>query len=331
MPSPDANGPATGGPRRAVLATAATLSRRLPPSRAKRRVGRVLAAALGSPSGVPAPVGGLSFLLAPADRTAAEPFWDGTYEDDLVDFLAALVEPDWVVADVGANVGLIAVRLAARLDALGGSGTVLAFEPVAANAELLEATLRRNDLGRRCRVARTALGDRNGEAVMRVERWGSGSGNAVLDQPSVGRRAGSPLGDGAGPATDHLGGAPVAVTVSTLDDLWRLGDVGRLDLVKLDVEGAEVAVLRGARATVASLRPIVVGEFNAALMPRHGTTVLDAVALLGPTGYRSFAFADRLSLVEVEPVVGAGDLCLVPDERVPEVAAKLAAVGGSLR
>jgi hypothetical protein len=45
----------------------------------------------------------------------------------------------------------------------------------------------------------------------------------------------------------------------------------------------------------------------------------------------SLGHVDRLALVEVEPLEGTGDLCLVPGERVGEVADTLAAVGGSLR
>jgi FkbM family methyltransferase len=73
--------------------------------------------------------------------------------------LVTLLEPGWVVADVGANIGLIGLRLADHLRTLG-SGKVLLFEPVPANNALLRRSLVANNLQQYAELFEVGLSDR---------------------------------------------------------------------------------------------------------------------------------------------------------------------------
>lgn len=147
-----------------------------------------------------------------SDHLAAHGIWE-PYETTLV---TGFVEPGMCVVDAGANLGYYTC-LAARL--VGPEGRVHAFEPDPGNHALLE----RNTAGLRDRVAvyRQALGARAGTARLADDRTNKGDVHLESDGPLV-------------------------VSVARGDDL----DLARLDLLKIDTQGAEVQVLAGFRDTL---------------------------------------------------------------------------------
>lgn len=152
------------------------------------------------------------------------------YEADLLAHIAALA-PSGVSIDVGANIGTHTVFFAAVM-----GRQVVAFEPVPANAALLQRNVRVNGQEARVRVVMAALGEAYGAATI------------VLDLTNMGRCRLAP----------DAPGNPDAY-VLPLDDLWatRAEPVG---LIKIDCEGMERAVLRGATHTIARHRPHIFAE-----------------------------------------------------------------------
>jgi FkbM family methyltransferase len=141
------------------------------------------------------------------------------------------VGPGSVVLDVGANIGEWSLPLAR---AVGPEGRVFSFEPIPAAADALTKTLRINNLPQG-RVVRMAASDRAGTASFVVDAVDSGC---------------SRIAEGGG----------LTVTTTTLDAFVAAEGLTRVALVKIDVEGHEAAVLKGAEATLAGLRPAVVME-----------------------------------------------------------------------
>jgi FkbM family methyltransferase len=284
-----------------VLRLLGSVSRRLPPSRNKNRLGRLAAYALGDPPAARAVLGDLRLWLRPADRTASEAFWSGHYEDVFTDLLAALLQPGMTVLDAGANVGLIGLRLASRLRSLGG-GRVLLVEPIPANAHLIRASIRENGLEPLCEVFEVGLSDKSGSATLLAEGGANRSGNAGLLAPRRFRR----------------GLTPIEIPLRTLDQLASDDGPPGIDLVKIDVEGAELAALRGGIASVTRSRPLIFGEFNPALMERHGGALPQVMDLLGPLGYESFVVTGTRELTRMRPVRGLADvLSAVPERLAP--------------
>jgi FkbM family methyltransferase len=145
----------------------------------------------------------------------------------LREVLGRVVRPGDAALDVGANRGFVTVALAALV---GPSGQVVGFEP---NPELL-ANLRRTASGLpRAHVLPYALSDVSGEAMLHVPAM---SEVASLSADYARRDCGS--------------AAPRACAVRRIDDLVAAGEVPRPDFVKVDVEGAELLVFRGARDTL---------------------------------------------------------------------------------
>jgi FkbM family methyltransferase len=222
--------------------------------------------------------------------------------DYVADVLTRLLTPASVVLDVGANVGLVTLPVAARLSR--GTGLVIAVEPVPANAARLQQVVALNGLQSHVRVLAVALGDEPGWVTLHVDPEAP-TGNAAMRGAPARARA-------------------MQVPAVRLDDLRTAGDLPPIDLVKLDVEGAEVRVLRGAAAVLAADRPVLLGEFHRGLMPAFGHTMADAAALLTPLGYRFYAFRADLEVEQVDPRPGVGDLLCVPEDRVTDTLQRLA-------
>lgn len=153
-----------------------------------------------------------------------------------------------LAVDVGANIGTLT---RAMLET--GCG-VWAFEPNPEAADCLEY----NCAG--AEIRRVALGEAQGQC--RVFRKPNASASYLVGA--------------------DIGGAPVSevVPVDTLDS-YNL----KPGLLKLDAEGYEVRVLRGAKRTIASARPAVICEVSAEHLARYGYTPQDLFGFLGAYGY----------------------------------------------
>lgn len=152
----------------------------------------------------------------------------------------AAVPADGTVLDIGANIGLSTLAVAPQVPA----GRVLAFEPVPRNLAALRWNLAANGLAQ-ARAVPVALGQEAGRLRFFVsEEFGAG-GHAMTERHAAGAEL---------PATE--------VPMTTLDAFAAAEGIGRIDLVKLDVEGFEPEVLAGGAATLARTRPVVVLELN---------------------------------------------------------------------
>jgi FkbM family methyltransferase len=147
---------------------------------------------------------------------------------------------------------------------------VYAFEPFDANAELLERSIAENRFDDRIVFRRAAVGAATGEATLTFPRETLNSGGAYL------------LRDGAAPLTGNL---TRTVPLVALDDLPLERPVR---LVKMDVEGAEPQVLRGARRLLHEDRPVILSELHPTQLDRaSGINVASFLALARELGYRA--------------------------------------------
>jgi FkbM family methyltransferase len=165
--------------------------------------------------------------------------WLGTYELSTVQRLALTVQPGMTCLDIGANVGYYTL-LFSKLT--GPSGRVFAFEPLPANGNYLRRHVRMN----RCqnvRVFDLALTDFNGEAAF-----------AEHENRSMGNLS------NAGSLTVHC---------TTLETLLRDGEIETPHVLKIDVEGAELAVLLGGRQILQAAKPFI-------FLATHGPEVHEA-------------------------------------------------------
>ena len=219
---------------------------RLPP-RERSRLRRIAGDGDVMVTGTP-PTSGLLLRSLPLDHIQAWSLVRGVVEVPVAEAFRRHVAPASVVWDVGANLGYFSV-LAGRLGA-----RVHAFEPVPENAALVRGNVEANGMGDRVEVHEVAVAAAAGRAEL-----------LVVEDPSW-----SHLAD-RGPPPRTRG--TLQVDVVALDDL----DLPAPALVKIDVEGSEVAVLRGAARILERDRPVLVVE-------THETNA-EVCDLLEPLGY----------------------------------------------
>lgn len=163
----------------------------------------------------------------------------GNSEPDLQAALELFVREGMVVYDIGANVGFFSVLLA-RL--VGPSGQVFAFEPVPANAEQIRYNARANSFSN-VQVHTVAVSDSDGVAGFRLTDFSTTGKFSAL-----------------GPGTGHT---EILVPTRQLDRMVFSAEIPAPALIKLDAEGAEPAILKGAAQVLAKIRPILLIELHA--------------------------------------------------------------------
>jgi FkbM family methyltransferase len=165
----------------------------------------------------------------------------GTFKPEVQSFLSANVKVGNVFYDVGANVGFFSL-LAARL--IGPEGKVISFEPLPDNLLNLRENVKRNQF-RNVQILPLALGAANEEEVFQVS-----------ERPTWGKLKSV----GSEPPDKYL--SDIKVSVRRLDDLISEGVIQPPDFVKIDVEGAEVDVVEGAKETLALYGPTLIIELH---------------------------------------------------------------------
>lgn len=201
----------------------------------------------------------------------------GGFETAEISSAIELASPGTTAFDVGANVGIYSVAIAR---AVGSHGLVVAIEPDTANVSRLRENLALNSIAN-VQVVEAVAGDR--EEVVELQIADDPAYNSVM-----------------GIEGNHVSVGTRAVRSVTLDRLWE--DLGRpaVSFVKIDVEGAEASVLRGARAMLAAQHPALLVEATdeARLAALHAE--LDALGYRR-TGRPGFQPWNRLFLMAEQP------------------------------
>lgn len=221
--------------------------------------------------------GGLKYLWNPEELRGSPSIAVnyGAYEPVENRLLMLACEGADTVFDIGANTGWYVMQFAQVLAARGG--TLHAFEPVPPTFQTLSRNLALNGLGDTVRLNNIGLADKPGVLTMHLPDF-SGSGAASLmdlhpDETSVRHE----------------------VSVVTLDSYCQDNGVAGVDLVKCDVEGAELMVVQGGAGVLSSSRPIILLELLRKWSAPFGYHPNDVITLLKGWGYECWAWeADRL-------------------------------------
>jgi FkbM family methyltransferase len=216
-----------------------------------------------------------------------------------------LLQPGDVYFDVGAHVGFHAVFAAHRV---GPEGYVFAFE---ADPHIYNRLTRNLSQFRWAQAVNAAVWDCTGslafERSFNKQESGWGIVSAVRDWGL---------------------GEHVDVPAVALDDWSRDSNLTRCNAMKLDAEGSEFAVLRGAQSLLEKFRPFLIMEINTILFEQGGISPADVADFFQERGYRIF----RLEFRRLEPWDPARhkDFCdalCLPGDRSTEMLGRLAKAG----
>jgi FkbM family methyltransferase len=183
---------------------------------------------------------------------------DGFWESWITQFFARTLKPGMVAVDVGANYGYYTLLFG---DAVTASGRVVAVEPNPRAASLLRESVLLNGMATRTNVHEVAAGPPGLTESRLFVPSGEPKNAQLVDRDS------------------YPGGDVVVVPVATLDALTA--DFARVDLVKIDAEGAEVGIIAGMQEVIRRHHPALVLEFNAARYADAGGFLERLLALYG--------------------------------------------------
>lgn len=220
------------------------------------------------------------------------------------EFLKAYLKPGDFFVDVGANIGLFSL-VAAKL--VGPSGRVYAFEPTGRIYERLVINSMLN--GFECMACfRLALSDKIGQQSLFASKDGFDAWNSFA-HPIAGQSFDNELVECE--TWDHF-----AVQHNLL---------GKVSMIKLDVEGWEIPVLSGAKETLAREdAPLLQVEFTDAVSRSAGFSCKDSYRMLEDFGYRMFVYDARKRELLHDPIrEDYPYLNLIATKRPEEVAHKL--------
>lgn len=187
---------------------------------------------------VPAPIQGVIDRTYYKHRLLA----DSLADEPELGALDRVVEPGAAAADIGANLGAYTLELS-RI--VGSGGKVLAFEPIPRTATLLTHFVERLAPHKNVEVVNAAVGEFEGTTEMYLPREGRLANFYVASLLPI-----------------HDGQASVAVVRITTLDAWRKRLNRRISFIKIDAEGAELMVLRGAEEMILKDRPVLLCEIG---------------------------------------------------------------------
>jgi FkbM family methyltransferase len=212
-------------------------------------------------------------------------FFDGAFEPMTAKALKQLTPRGATVLDIGANIGCHTCLLAK----LAHPGMVIAFEPMPwARAKLLR-NIALNSLSNVV-VEKYVLADTNSKSVSVHFRssWQLDSRTGLTEESSTSR-------------------SPAFVDLITVDSYVAEKSILNIGLIKLDVDGYEAKVLRGAAETLRKFHPILVMEFCSYTLEAAGDSLSDVIDLLATAGYRIYQektfleFSSREKILESVP------------------------------
>lgn len=211
----------------------------------------------------------LSMNLRLNEHMQSKIFWYGFYNRDVLVVIRNLLEHGMTVIDVGANIGEVSL-VAAKM--VGPSGHVYAFEPLPEVADKLSENIKLNNFAQIC-IQKIGLSDEAGDKE--IYRASS----AFYD---------SSMNDGLATLypSENRGEKAGVISLVTLDDFCEQADIKQLNLIKIDIEGAELPALRGGMETLRRFMPYIIVEVQQEAANQAGYNDVDILAFLQPMGYR---------------------------------------------
>lgn len=190
---------------------------------------------------------------------------EGVWDPLLTEFVNNNLNTEEVFIDVGANAGYFTLLAARRVQ---GAGIVLSIEPNPIVAKQLRANVERSNLANVIIEEKVCSDSLQTTIQTLYLHDDSNSGRASLSKSNT------------------AGIENVQVASSTVDQLVQEHGLRHVTLVKIDVEGAELMVLRGMTDTMRHFRPTIVIELEPHLLRGFSATAEDVVSLLSTFGYK---------------------------------------------
>jgi len=206
---------------------------------------------------------GVFLELDRADPVVSGALALGVYERYGSELFRSEIKTGMTVIDIGANLGHYAA-IASRLT--GEQGLVVAFEPEPNFFKLLSKNISRNDM-KNVACFELAIAEKNGLVNLHISNENKGNNSIIYSGESE---------------------TFVQVKTTTLDDFLVSQKITKVDIIKMDIEGAEILALEGMKNTLIKHQPLLFLEFSPYSILKTNRNPIDFLSTLHEIGYSIF-------------------------------------------
>lgn len=203
---------------------------------------------------------GVNFSLDISDIMAWYIFYG--FKEEAKERLYSLVNKSDIVIDVGANIGETTLNFAKLV---GSNGVVYSFEPDPINYKTLEYNLSLNHF-RNITLNKLGLGNQNGTYKIQTFDNNNKGMNRIINNTS--------------PAKNYR-----QIIVTTLNEYVKSNNIKKVDLIKIDVEGFELNVLKGSSEVLQRFSPKLFIELDDSNLKEQGSSAKELIKLLSDYNY----------------------------------------------
>ena len=211
-------------------------------------------------------------LLNPTEHIQQQLFWYGCYEKELGDLVKKMLRPDDVFIDIGANIGYFSLLAAT----ISPTIKVISFEPVKDLFKKMDKNFSIND-SKNIIAINAAVGEINEHRHLYLSAIDN-LGMSSFQQP------------------ENYSGKREKVEVIVVDDWFKTSGLTKIDLIKLDIEGSELAALKGMRTVLEKQMPVLIVEINPEALLLFGLKPLDICNYLSQLDFDGFLISENSRL-----------------------------------
>lgn len=210
--------------------------------------------------------GGMKYLIWTKEDIGKKLLILRSFEANETEFFKMTIKPGDICLDVGGNIGYFSLNFA---KSSGPDGRVYVFEPIERNVLTIRLAAIMNGLNN-IEVLESVVADSSGEVSLEIP-----DNDSAYAHMSTGR----------------AGGRIATVKCITLDEFTKSRQMKKISVLKIDVEGAEHLVLKGASSLLSEKksRPsVVMAELVNEFLGRFGSSIRDIIRYMEKFGYRPF-------------------------------------------
>ena len=217
-------------------------------------------------------------LLNPTEHIQQQLFWYGYYEKELGDLLNKIVKPGDVFLDLGANIGYFSLLVATNFPSV----KVISFEPVQELFQNMNDNISLNSI-KNISTVHAAVGETSEEKELFVAAPDN-LGMSSFYQPG------------------NYSGKTERVKVVTIDDWFKTSGLSKMDVIKLDIEGSELAALKGMKEILQKQKPILIVEVNPETLSMFNLKPSDIYDYLKQLNFEGFLILENARLEHLNQV-----------------------------
>lgn len=213
----------------------------------------------------------------------------GSYESEVQKIISFSLKAGSNALDIGCNIGLQSLRMSAIV---GPKGKVLAFEPLTYLREKSKRNFRLN-LANNITLLPIALSDIESTLTLTIDEHVFNQGTFSLSQLSSG-------------TSEEI------VEVRVADSIEEIKKLTSLDLIKIDVEGFELNVLKGLKETLTRLRPRIIFEYDVNYWARNNQDINECFTFLKNLNYTFYqiSFLGCILITNPEEISDGNLFCI---------------------